>query len=112
MSEENKAVYRKLVEGINNGNAEILDEVYSPSLVYHGTGPSVNADRESVKQYLTAVVAAFPESKMTIDDLLADGDKGDLTPENSNSGKESPPGRIGHSKEGSWHGRGTQRSRS
>ena len=75
MSEENKAVYRKLVEGINNGNAEILDEVYSPSLVYHGTGPAVNADRESVKQYLTAVVAAFPESKMTIDDLLADGDK-------------------------------------
>ena len=36
----------------------------------------------------------------------------DLTPENSNSGKESPPGKIGHSKEGSWHGRGTQRSRS
>ena len=35
-----------------------------------------------------------------------------LTPENSNSGKESPPGKIGHSKEGSWHGRGTQRSRS
>ena len=60
MSEENKAVYRKavyrkLVEGINNGNAEILDEVYSPSLVYHGTGPAVNADRESVKQYLTEV---------------------------------------------------------
>ena len=27
----------------------------------------------------------------------------DLTPENSNSGKESPPGKIGHSKEGSWH---------
>ena len=36
----------------------------------------------------------------------------DLTPENSNSGKESPPGKIGHSREGSWHGRGTQRSRS
>ena len=36
----------------------------------------------------------------------------DLTPENSNSGKESPPGKLGHSKEGSWHGRGTQRSRS
>ena len=40
------------------------------------------------------------------------GEHTDLTPENSNSGKESPPGKIGHSKEGSWHGRGTQRSRS
>ena len=40
------------------------------------------------------------------------GGRCDLTPENSNSGKESPPGKIGHSKEGSWHGRGTQRSRS
>ncbi len=37
---------------------------------------------------------------------------GDLTPENSISGKESPRGKIGHSKEGSWQGRGTQRSRS
>ena len=75
MSEENKAVYRKLVDGMNSGNAEILDEVYSPSLVYYTTGPSVNLDREGVKQYLTAVVAAFPDCKMTIDDLLADGDK-------------------------------------
>ena len=75
MSEENKALYRKLVEGINNGNAGILDEAYSQSLVYHGTGPAVTADRESVKQYLTAVIGAFPDGKMTIDDLLADGDK-------------------------------------
>ena len=36
----------------------------------------------------------------------------DLTPENSSSGKESPPGKIGHSKEGSCHGRSIQRNRS
>ena len=40
------------------------------------------------------------------------GSLSDLPPENSSSGKESPPGKIGHSKEGSWHGRGTPRSRS
>ena len=70
---------------------------------------------------LTAVVGAFIAAdamRLGADDYLVKAlsprrfSRYDLTPENSNSGKESPPGKIGHSKEGSWHGRGTQRSRS
>lgn len=74
-ADENKAVFRKLVEGLNKGNVGIMDEVYAPNLTYHGTGQMAGADRESFKQFMGAILAAFPDSHMTIDELLADGDK-------------------------------------
>ena len=75
MSEENKAVMRRLYEGINNGNLGILDEVYASDATYHGTGQMANADMATYKEFVKTVVGAFPDSKMVIDDLLADGDK-------------------------------------
>jgi len=74
MSEENKALFRKLVEGVNAQNLGALDEVYAPNLAYHGTGQMAQADREGFKQFIGAIFQAFPDVKMTIDQLLADGE--------------------------------------
>lgn len=75
VSEENKAVMRRLYERINNGDVDIIDEVYAPDAIYHGTGMMANADRETFRQFVKTVLEAFPDSNFTIDDLLADGDK-------------------------------------
>ena len=75
MSEENKAVLRRLYEGINNGNVGIIDEIYAPDAIYHGTGMMANADRDTFRQFIRTVLEAFPDSRMMVDDLLADGDK-------------------------------------
>ena len=40
MSEENKAVIRRLVDGFwNEGEAEVIDEVYAADFVHHDPPP-------------------------------------------------------------------------
>ncbi len=59
MSEANKAVVRRLLEGFNSGDPGVIDEVYAPNLVYHGTGQMANADKETYKQFIGMVLQAF-----------------------------------------------------
>lgn len=64
-----------MVEVFNSGDPGVIDEVYAPNLVYHGTGQMANADKETFKQFIGMVLQAFRDSRMVIDELLADGDK-------------------------------------
>jgi len=75
MSEENKAVIRRLVEAVNNQDIKAIENVYTPDLVYYGTGELAKADRNTFVQFLSAMIAGFPDLRLTIDDLLADEDK-------------------------------------
>jgi predicted ester cyclase len=64
MSEENKALVRRLVdEFINGGKLDLLEELFAPELV----GPVRQAD--------TSFRAAFPDWREEIVDLVAEGDK-------------------------------------
>jgi ketosteroid isomerase-like protein len=64
MSEENKALVRRLVdEFINGGRLDLLEELFAPELV----GPVRQAD--------TSFRAAFPDWREEIVDLVAEGDK-------------------------------------
>ncbi len=76
MTIDNKAIVRRFVEEVQNqGNLVVVDELVAPSFVNHTPPPGVPPDREGLK-YLTHMFrAAFPNGAMTIEDMLAEGDR-------------------------------------
>ncbi|MFC1718835.1 ester cyclase [Candidatus Poribacteria bacterium] len=75
--EANKAVYRRLLEEVFiQGNMDAMDELISADLVNHDPlWPDVT-DFESLKQWITMMAdAASDDQEITIDDLIAEGDK-------------------------------------
>jgi steroid delta-isomerase-like uncharacterized protein len=76
MSEQNKALSRRLIEeAFNKGNLTTVDEVYAGNLVNHSAPPGMAADREGTKQFIGMYRAAFPDLHTAIADQIADGDK-------------------------------------
>jgi len=77
-TEQNKAVVRRYFEGDRDGrdNVAVWDEVCDPSVVVIGAGlPEPVRGLEAVKQFTTAVHSAFSDFGLTVEDLIADGDK-------------------------------------
>jgi steroid delta-isomerase-like uncharacterized protein len=74
MSETNKAVVRRLIETFNTGNLTVLDQIVSNNYVYHE--PTVGERRgiQGSKDIMNTYRTAFPDSKLTIDEQVADGD--------------------------------------
>jgi predicted ester cyclase len=75
-TEENKANIRRWTdEGWNQRNWAIFDEVAAPNWTFHDPGfPQVHS-LEDYKRTATEVCIAFPDLHVTIDDLIAEGDK-------------------------------------
>jgi predicted ester cyclase len=63
-SEGNKAVIRRLFEDVWTGDVEAADRYYAP-------GPL----RDGLKKFATDLYVAVPDWRVTIDDLVAEGDK-------------------------------------
>ena len=76
MSEQNKAAQRRLYEEVfNKGNLSVIDEVVSPDIVDHNPGPGVPPTREGFKQFVSTNRAAFPDIRIEVNDILAEGEK-------------------------------------
>lgn len=76
MSEENKALIRRYYEEAwNKGNLAVLDEVVSPDYVDHNLPPELPPNRAGLKQLMAMYQAAFPDTVMTIEDQIAEGDR-------------------------------------
>ena len=74
-SEANKAVYRRMVdEVVNQGNFDVVEELFDPSYVDHGAPPDMPPGLEGVKWIFGAFRAGFPDVKFTIDDMVSQGD--------------------------------------
>ena len=74
--EQNKAVIRRVIEeGLNQKNADVLDELYADDFVNHDAPPGFPNDREGLKQIFTAFGNAFPDLRVSIDDLVGEGEK-------------------------------------
>jgi steroid delta-isomerase-like uncharacterized protein len=73
MSEKNKALPRRWIEGINKGNLALFDEIYG-DCIYHS--PSTGElKREALKQFISSLLAAFPDGRWKVEDQVAEGDK-------------------------------------
>jgi steroid delta-isomerase-like uncharacterized protein len=76
MSEANKALVRRMAnEVMNNGNLRVVDEIIAPNAVNHSNPPGFPAGTAGVKQMVTMYRSAFPDMRITIEDLVAEGDK-------------------------------------
>ena len=75
MSEQNKAVVRRLFEDHWNAkNPALVSELFAPSVSLH-TPDGVLTGLDGASLLLQAYGTAFPDFHLTIDDLVADGDK-------------------------------------
>lgn len=75
-TEQNKSIVRHWVEdGWNKGNLAVVDEVYAPNYVQHEPAPATVNSSEALKQQVMMYRSAFPDLQMTIEDLIAEGDK-------------------------------------
>ena len=71
--EENKAIIRRAVEeGWNKGNLDVFDELVAIDAVHHDWKTH---GLEAFKQAISADMTAFPDLQMTIEDMIAEGDK-------------------------------------
>ena len=74
--EQNKAIVRRDAEEIwNQGNLDVADEIFATNFVNHDPSRPEVRDVSSYKQLAAAVRAAFPDFHVTIEDMVAEGDK-------------------------------------
>ena len=77
-AEENKALARRFMDEVyNKGNVDFIDEVVASNLVVHDpTSPEgMSSGVASAKQFVEVYRKAFPDIQLTVEDLIAEGDK-------------------------------------
>ena len=57
------------------GNASLIDEHMAPNYVLHKPPTGFAPDREGLKAIVHAMRSAFPDLRMTVEDVVAEGDK-------------------------------------
>ena len=74
-AESNKAAILRFSKAINSGNLPAALEEFAPNAVVHMGSAPTPLDRESFKQMVTAILAAFSEGTSTIEDIVAVSDR-------------------------------------
>ena len=99
-AEENKAKVRAFwEEGMNKGNLKAVDDLVAPTEIAHTVNnPNGLSTPENVKKFIVETRAAFPDVKVTVDDLIAEGDRvvNRITMRGTQTGElnEPPVGRL------------------
>jgi steroid delta-isomerase-like uncharacterized protein len=76
VSEENKAIFRRYVEEVGNeGNLDLVDEIFSDYVSHQPDGSVLERGPEDVKQFMGEFRSAFPDFHTTIEDQIAEGDR-------------------------------------
>ncbi|MFB4268513.1 ester cyclase [Nonomuraea sp. GTA35] len=75
----NKALFSRFHEAINSGDAEVIaktiDELVAPDVLFHTPAPIDATGVQALKQVWTVLLRAFPDIRVTIEDVIAEGDK-------------------------------------
>ena len=75
-AEENKAIYRRYVEEVSNeGNLDLVDEIFARYVSHQPDGHTEERGPEDVKRFIGEFHQAFPDFHCTIEDQIAEGDK-------------------------------------
>ena len=73
-SEENKALMSRWIEAVNQRNLAASDELCAPDFVYHDASKTMRGV-EPYKQVLSMYLTAIPDLHLTLEDVIAEGDK-------------------------------------
>ena len=76
MSENNKAIVRRLFEELwNKGNLSLADQLFTPNYTHHdSSSPDFGHGPESERKRATLYRTAFPDLHLTIEDIIAEGE--------------------------------------
>ncbi len=74
-AEENKAIVRRYREIHNSNDLAGLDQIVDAHIVSHSGVPGMPPGLEGGKMVHNMFLSAFPDSQVTTDDLIADGDE-------------------------------------
>ncbi len=76
MSENNKAIVRRLIEELwNKGNLSLADQLFAPNYQHHdASSPDFGRGPESEKKRATLYRTAFPDIHLMIEDIIAEGE--------------------------------------
>lgn len=76
-AERNKGVIRNLLAEVDRGNLDVVDRYYAPGYVDHTPSPGrgLAPGREGVRRAFALFREAFPDTRHTIEDLIAEGDR-------------------------------------
>jgi len=76
MSEQNKNAVRRLFEEVwNKGYVPVADELFASTYTHHDSStPDVGRGPESEKKRVSLYRNAFPDLRLTIEDLIAEGE--------------------------------------
>ena len=98
---ENKDIIRRLLAEVDRGNLDAIDLFYAEDYFDHGPsairGPEKG--RQSVRKALGLLHRAFPDTRHTIEDLIAEGDRvaARITARGTHTGEllgHAPSGRV------------------
>lgn len=71
-----KELYRRWIdEAWTKGNVDVLDDLHTPDFFDHSGLPGVSPDTAGVKQFIAGLHAAFSDLAITIEDMVAEGDR-------------------------------------
>ncbi len=73
-TEENKALARRAWEIVSPDNLDLIEEVYAPDLVWHEPDQDIRG-YDQAKQFVSTFFAAMPDINITVEDLIAEGEK-------------------------------------
>ena len=75
VEEQNKEAIKRYWDGKwNERSPEILNELQTLDVAYHGTSMNMNGIEE-YKQVYSGILSAFHDSQVTIEELIAEGDR-------------------------------------
>ena len=76
MSEQYKTAARNFIEkGLNQKDLSAFETYFSPDLTDHALPPGLPPGREGRKIFASALLAAFPDLQVDVEDLVAEGEK-------------------------------------
>lgn len=76
MSEQYKTAARNLIEkGFNQKDGSAFDAYFSTNLKDHALPPGIPEGFEGRKMFYSAMLAAFPDMQVQVEDVFAEGDK-------------------------------------
>jgi steroid delta-isomerase-like uncharacterized protein len=74
MIEMNKTIARQAMQALNDRDLDGVLAKASLTSRFHGWAPE-SLDPNGYKEFMSALLAAFPDSRIIIDDIIAEGDK-------------------------------------
>src|SRR5438105_4494882 len=78
-TERNKAIYRRFCDAMNTNDAEIIskaiDELVEPDALIRTPLPIAVSGAQALKVVFATLQRAYPDIHVTVEDLIAEGDK-------------------------------------